>query len=33
MLICGINDNILIPRPSYSGMYQDEAKTESSTKR
>ena len=26
MLLCGINDNILIPHPSYSGVYQDETK-------
>ena len=27
MLIHGKNDNILIPRLSYLGVYQDEAKT------
>ena len=26
MLFCGINDNILIPRLPYSGLYQDAAK-------
>ena len=25
MLLCGINDNILISRPSYLGLYQYEA--------
>ena len=26
MLLIGINDNIIIPRPYYLGVYQDEAK-------
>ena len=33
MIICGINYNILIPHLSYSGVYQDEEKNESSKKR
>ena len=33
MLLRGINDNILISQPSYSGVYQYEAKNESSTKK
>ena len=33
MLLNGINDNILFYRPPYSGVYQDEAKNESSAKR
>ena len=33
MLLHGINDNIQISHPSYSGVYQYEAKNESSTKR
>ena len=28
----GINDDILIPHPYYSGVYQDEEKNESSKK-
>ena len=32
MLIHGINDNIIIPHPSYLGVFQDEAKNESSNK-
>ena len=32
MVLNGINDHIIIPDLSYSGMYQDEAKNESSTK-
>ena len=26
MLLCDINDNVLNSHPSYSGVYQDEAK-------
>ena len=33
MLLHGINDNILTFRPSYFGVYQDEAKNEISTKK
>ena len=33
MLIHGINDNMIISNPSYLGVYQDETKNESSTKR
>ena len=33
MFLHGINDDILIYHPSYLGVYQDEAKNESSTKR
>ena len=33
MIIHGINDDILIPHLSYSSVYQDETKNESSTKR
>ena len=33
MLHHGIDDNILNYHPSYSGLYQDKGKKESSTKR
>ena len=33
MLLNGINDHILVSFSSYSGLYQYEAKNESSTKR
>ena len=29
VLLHGINDNIIIPHPSYSGVYQDEEKMRS----
>ena len=33
MLLNGINNNIIIPHPYYSGVYQDEEKNERSNKR
>ena len=33
MLLHGINDNILISHPYYSGVYKAEAKNDISTKR
>ena len=33
MFINGINDNIFIPHPSFSGVYKDEAKKWFFTKR
>ena len=33
VLLHGINDNIMIPHPSYSGVYQDKAKKTRSLQR